>query len=158
MALVGNMIATSFAGNPSVINYDMFVSVFAMLSLFYLIAICFKEQFTIHKFVPATLDLLNVLFWFCAAVAMAAELGAHSCSSSVSLRPSQMNRILLTTLSGLHFEQPHHKRISQHCRPMPRSTSYYRILVVRMGMLYRQLVLHPHILRWRQPPWRPTRP
>lgn len=82
MALVGNMIATSFAGNPSVINYDMFVSVFAMLSLFYLIAICFKEQFTIHKFVPATLDLLNVLFWFCAAVAMAAELGAHSCSSS----------------------------------------------------------------------------
>ncbi len=83
MALVGNMIATSFAGNPSLINYDMFVAVFSMLSLFYLIAIAFKEQFTFHKFIPAGLDLLNVLFFFCAAVAMAAELGVHSCSNGV---------------------------------------------------------------------------
>ncbi|KAJ9655646.1 hypothetical protein H2198_005544 [Neophaeococcomyces mojaviensis] len=82
MALVGNMIASAVAGNPSLINYDMFVAVFGMLTLFYLIAICFREQFTIHKFVPASLDLLNVLFYFCAAVAMSAELGAHSCSNS----------------------------------------------------------------------------
>lgn len=84
MALVGNMIATSFAGNPSLVNYDMFVAAFSMLSLFYLIGIHFREQFTFHKFVPATLDLLNALFFFCAAVATAAELGAHSCSNSVS--------------------------------------------------------------------------
>jgi len=82
MALVGNMIASAFSGNPSVINYDMFVAVFGMLTLFYLIAICFREELTFHKFVPASLDLLNVLFYFCAAVAMAAELGAHSCSNS----------------------------------------------------------------------------
>lgn len=81
MALVGNMIAEAYAGNPSVINYDMFVAVFAMLTLFYLVAIEFKEQFTFHKFVPAALDLLNALFFFCAAVAMAAELGARSCSN-----------------------------------------------------------------------------
>ena len=83
MALVGNMIAESFAGNASVINYDMFVAVFAMLTLFYLIVIAFKEQFTFHKFVPAALDLLNALFWFIAAVTMSAELGAHSCSNKV---------------------------------------------------------------------------
>lgn len=85
MSLVGNMIASAFAGNPSLVNYDMFVAAFSMLSLFYLIAICFREQFTIHKFVPASLDLLNAIFFFCAAVAMAAELGAHSCSNSVRL-------------------------------------------------------------------------
>lgn len=83
MALVGNIIATAFAGNPSLINYDMFVAVFSMLSLFYLIAIAFNDSFTFHKFIPAGLDLLNVLFFFCAAVAMAAELGAHSCSNGV---------------------------------------------------------------------------
>jgi len=81
MALVGHIIATAFAGNPSLINYDMFVAVFSMLSLFYLIAIAFDDSFTFHKFVPAGFDLLNVLFFFCAAVAMAAELGAHSCSN-----------------------------------------------------------------------------
>lgn len=84
MGLTGNMIATAFAGNPSVVNYTIFVTVFAMLTLFYLIAITFKEEFTFHKFVPASMDILNVLFFFCAAVALAAELGAHSCSNSVS--------------------------------------------------------------------------
>ncbi|KAK5094149.1 hypothetical protein LTR24_003754 [Lithohypha guttulata] len=83
MSLVGNMIDTSFSGNPSIVNYSMFCAVFAMLTLFYLITIAFKEQFTFHKFVPAGLDLLNALFWFCAAVALAAELNVHSCSNQV---------------------------------------------------------------------------
>lgn len=88
MGLTGNMIATAFAGNPSVVNYTIFVTVFAMITLFYLIAITFKEEFTFHKFVPAAMDVLNVLFFFCAAVALAAELGAHSCSNSVRLNLS----------------------------------------------------------------------
>lgn len=87
MALVGNMIASAFAGNPSLINYDMFVAVFGMLSLFYLIAIAFNDSFTGHSIVPVALDTLNVLFFFCAAVAMAAELGAHSCSNRVCRIP-----------------------------------------------------------------------
>ncbi|KAK5061208.1 hypothetical protein LTR84_007750 [Exophiala bonariae] len=81
LALVGNMIASAFAGNPSLINYDMFVAVFGMLSLFYLTAIAFNDSFTGHSIIPVVLDTLNVLFFFCAAVAMAAELGAHSCSN-----------------------------------------------------------------------------
>ncbi|EXJ89740.1 hypothetical protein A1O3_02807 [Capronia epimyces CBS 606.96] len=82
MSLVGNIIATAFAGDPSVINYDMFVATFGMLSLFYLIAIAFNDGFTGHPIIPVVLDALNVIFFFCAAVAMAAELGAHSCSNS----------------------------------------------------------------------------
>lgn len=85
MAIVGNMIASSNAGNPSIINYDMFVAVFAMLSLFYLTAIAFNDSFMGHGAIPMALDILNVLFWFCGAVAMAAELGAHSCGNKVSI-------------------------------------------------------------------------
>lgn len=83
MALVGNMIADAFGGNPSVVNYDMFVAVFSMLCLFYLIFTAISDSFTLHPMLPLALDALNVLFFFCAAVAMAAELGTHSCSNSV---------------------------------------------------------------------------
>lgn len=93
MGLIGNMIAEAFAGNPAVVNYTMFVTVFGMLTLFYLIAICFKEELTFHKFIPASLDLLNCLFYFCAAVALSAELGAHSCSNNVSLKLLAMHFI-----------------------------------------------------------------
>ena len=86
MALVGSIIATAFAGNPSLINYDMVVAVFAMLSLFYLIAAAFNDSFQGHPIIPLALDGINTLLWFCAAVAMAAELGAHSCSNEVGSR------------------------------------------------------------------------
>lgn len=85
MAITGNIIETAFGGNPSVINYTMFVAVFSMLTLFYAIAICFKEEMTFHKLVPSVLDILNALFFFCAGVALAAELGAHNCNNYVSL-------------------------------------------------------------------------
>ncbi|KAL1635943.1 hypothetical protein SLS58_009994 [Diplodia intermedia] len=81
MALIGNMIATAYAGNPSIVNYSMFVSVFSMLSLFYLIPATVKDGLGIPIAVIA-LELLNVVFYFCAAVALAAYLGAHSCSNS----------------------------------------------------------------------------
>ena len=84
MALIGAMIAQAFKGNPSLINYDMFVAVFGMLTLFYLIAAAWSDSFQGHPALPLALDALNVLFFFIAAVAMAAELGAHSCSNSVS--------------------------------------------------------------------------
>jgi len=82
----GNIIATSFAGNPSLINYDMFVAVFGMLSLFYLIPATLKESFQGHPLLMVALDTLNSLFFFCGAIAMAAELHVHSCSNSVCLQ------------------------------------------------------------------------
>jgi len=81
MAIVGNIIHDAKSGNPSLINYDMFVAVFSMLCLFYLFAVAFNDGFAGHPALPLALDALNVLFFFCAAVAMAAELGAHSCGN-----------------------------------------------------------------------------
>lgn len=86
MALVGNMIATAYSGNPSIVNYTLFVSVFAMLCLLYLIPATFMEGLQGHPAIPLALDALNAIFWFCAAVALAAYLGVHSCSNSVSAR------------------------------------------------------------------------
>lgn len=84
MALVGNMIASANAGNPSIVNYDMFVAVFGMLSLIYLIPATFKEDLAGHPLILVGLDVLNSLFFFCGAVAMAAKLHTHSCGNSVS--------------------------------------------------------------------------
>jgi hypothetical protein len=83
MALMGNIIATAFSGNPSIINYDMFAAVFAMLSLFYLIPATLKDSFMIHPIIMIALDVLNTLFFFCGAVATAAKLGVHSCGNPV---------------------------------------------------------------------------
>ena len=84
MALVGNMIADAFNGNPAIVNYTMFVAVFGMLSLIYLSAVAFNDSFSGHPIIPIVLDVLNTLFFFCGAVALAAKLGAHSCSNHVS--------------------------------------------------------------------------
>jgi hypothetical protein len=84
MALVGNMIATAFSGNPSIVNYTMFVTVFSMLSLFYLIPATLKPDFSFHPLLMVGLDLLNTLFFLCAAIALAAYLGVHSCGNDVS--------------------------------------------------------------------------
>ncbi|KAF2690135.1 hypothetical protein K458DRAFT_412957 [Lentithecium fluviatile CBS 122367] len=81
MSLVGNMIATAIRGNSAMVNYDMFVAVFGMLSLLYLIPTTFLDSFSVPV-VNMALDVLNVLFWFCAAVATAAYLGVHSCSNT----------------------------------------------------------------------------
>ena len=83
MALTGNIIADAITGNPSTINYTMFVAVFSMLSLFYLFLVAFKEDFAIHPLIPVILDALNTLFFFAAAVALAARLHVHSCSNKV---------------------------------------------------------------------------
>lgn len=85
MALIGNMIATAFAGNPSIVNYDMFVSVFGMLSLFYFFFAAFSERLS-TPIVAITLDVLNTIFFLCAAIATAAYLHVHSCSNEAYTR------------------------------------------------------------------------
>ena len=82
MALVGNMIATAYRGNSAMVNYDMFVAVFGMLSLLYLLPTSFLDSYSVPM-INIGLDALNVLFWFVAAVATAAYLGVHSCNNRV---------------------------------------------------------------------------
>ncbi|KAF2812637.1 uncharacterized protein BDZ99DRAFT_497010 [Mytilinidion resinicola] len=80
MALIGNMIATAVHGNHSIVNYDMFVATFGMLSLLYLIAAAFIEALAI-PIVAIGLDAFNTLFYLIAGIATAAYLGVHSCSN-----------------------------------------------------------------------------
>lgn len=80
MALTGNIIADALGGSSAVINYSIFCSVFAMLTLFFLIPASFKSEWGIISFLPFTLDLLNTIFWFAGAVALAAKLHVHSCN------------------------------------------------------------------------------
>jgi hypothetical protein len=53
-----------------------------MLSLIYLTAATFSENFEFHPVIMLALDILNTLWFFIGAVATAAILGVHSCSSS----------------------------------------------------------------------------
>lgn len=82
MAIIGNAIA--MGADSSINNYTMFCAAFAMLCLFFLIPATFNERFAVHGALPLALDVLITLFWFCAAVALAAKLGVHSCSNDVS--------------------------------------------------------------------------
>lgn len=78
------MIANAFAGNPSVINYDMFVAIFGLLSLFYLLATSFVESLIFHPLLVVALDVINALLYLIAGLATAVQLGAHRCSNAVS--------------------------------------------------------------------------
>lgn len=83
MSLVGNMIATAFSGNTSIVNYDMFVAVFGMLSLLYLIPATVKpDLLSFHPMIMVALDAINALLWLIAGIATAAYLGVHSCGNS----------------------------------------------------------------------------
>ena len=83
MALVGNMIADAKSGNPSIVNYAMFVSVFAMLTLFYLTATTISEGLAGHPMLPLVADGLNTLFFLVGGIALAGYLNVHSCNNSV---------------------------------------------------------------------------
>lgn len=112
MALIGNMIAIS--SGPSVINYDMFVAVFCMLSLFYLGLVSFKESFAIHAAFPLTLDILCTLFTLIAGIATPAYLHVRSCSNQVSIsnhNTARLRYIVLTVPTGLSRQQHRHPRL-----------------------------------------------
>lgn len=83
MALVGNMIAEAFAGNPSSVNYAMFTAAFSMITLIYLFPASFNTDWALHPIIMVVVDVLNCIFFFCAAIALAAKLGSHSCSNLV---------------------------------------------------------------------------
>lgn len=73
----------------------MFCAIFAMLSLFFLIPASINEAWGLHPLLPLVLDALNVLFWFCGAIALAAEMGAHSCNNG-----DYLNSNYITNNSG----------------------------------------------------------
>ncbi|CAI7606266.1 unnamed protein product [Penicillium glandicola] len=90
MALVGNMIADAFAGNPSTVNYAMYTAVFSMFSLIYLIPASFNIAWAGHPIIMIVIDALNTVFFFCAAIALAAKLGCHSCNNTNYLSSNEI--------------------------------------------------------------------
>ncbi|KAM3425248.1 hypothetical protein BST61_g7200 [Cercospora zeina] len=90
MAIIGNAIA--MGASPAINNYTMFCAAFGMLCLFFLIPATFNERFAVHGMLPFVLDLLLSIFWFCAAVALAAELGVHSCNNDRYVRTNRVSR------------------------------------------------------------------
>lgn len=87
MALVGNMINESISGNPSTVNYVMFTAAFGMFTLLYLIPATISEKIMFHPIIMLVLDILNTIFFFCAAIALPSKLRVHSCSDSVCSLP-----------------------------------------------------------------------
>ena len=90
-ALVGNAIAEAFAGNPSSVNYAIFVAVFSWLVLFFGFAAAFISSLAIPMVLFA-LDGLAALLTFIAGVVLAAKLGVHSCGNQVS-QPQQSEKL-----------------------------------------------------------------
>lgn len=83
MALIGNMLNESFAGDPATVNYCMFVSAWSMFTLFYLVPASFNLDWALSPIIMVALDLLNALFFLTAGIALASKLEAHSCSNEV---------------------------------------------------------------------------
>ena len=140
MALVGNMIHEAIAGNPSIINYCMFVAVFAMLSLIYLIAASINEAFAIAPMFMVIADALNVLFFFAGGVGMAAQLGAHSCSNEVRIPTSAVPHVS-NDMAGLSQEQRRHQRRIRHEQALQGISSHDSVPMVRLRDVCRLLGL-----------------
>lgn len=85
---MGNNIARANHGVTSIVNYSLFVGVWWLFTLFYFLPTSFIDKFSI-PIVDIAMDALSVLFGFCAAVALPAYLGAHSCSNPVCCTKSQ---------------------------------------------------------------------
>jgi len=79
-AFMGNNIARATAGTASIINYTIFVGGWWLLTLIYFFPTAFIDKFSIPV-VDIAFDSISVLFGFCAAVALPAYLGVHSCSN-----------------------------------------------------------------------------
>ena len=69
-------------GSPSEINYSVFISVFSLLSWFYIIiASSFSSESIDDPMIIIILDSLNLLFYFCGGIAMIVALRVHSCGN-----------------------------------------------------------------------------
>jgi hypothetical protein len=75
--LVGNVIATATAGNPSSINFAIFVAVFSWLVILFALVGVFIEAFAV-PIALLVLDGLATLFTLIAGIVLAAKVGEIS--------------------------------------------------------------------------------
>ena len=124
--MAGNNIARATNGTHSIINYTLFVGVWWLFTLLYFLPTAFIDKFAI-PIVDMVMDGLSVLFGFCAAVALPAYLGAHSCSNRVrnllrSFGAHQLIDIQNYTLhNGVTTSSP---GLEQNCRQAQTATAF----------------------------------
>jgi hypothetical protein len=98
-ALVGNVIASANGGNPALVNYSIFVAVWCWIVVIYGALAAFMTSLAIPVAMMA-LDGLALIFTLCAGIALAAELGVHSCGNYVStINPILRRRSLANSRS-----------------------------------------------------------
>ncbi|KAI4268192.1 MAG: hypothetical protein LQ337_007993 [Flavoplaca oasis] len=112
LALTGNVIAEAFAGNHSIINYIMFVAVFAMLSLLYLIGAAIIESIAIPIAMLA-LDAINTLLFVIGGIALAAYMGVHSCSNQLYVDTNQITNGSFNPRKRCREMQAHSRRVEE---------------------------------------------
>lgn len=110
-ALVGNVIAEAFAGNPSSINYAIFVAAFSWIVLLIGYFAAWKEMSNI---ILVVLDALATMFTFIAGVVLAAKLHVHSCSNFAYVSTNSLT-------NGSHNPE-------KRCRELQASTAFFWFL------------------------------
>jgi len=110
LALIGNVIAEAFSGNPSSVNYAIFVSVFSMLVVLFGIAGAFVESLAIPVVLMAA-DALAALFSLIAGIVLAAKLHVHSCGNESYLRSNSLT-------NGSH-------NMGKRCHELQASTAFF---------------------------------
>jgi len=90
LAIVGNMLASPAVNKPAIIGFDLFVVVFAMLSLVYLTLANAYERFVFNPLLLFGLDMINAFWLFCGSVGTAAILGTHSCHNKDYLKSNKI--------------------------------------------------------------------
>ncbi|TVY47113.1 Non-classical export protein [Lachnellula occidentalis] len=115
LSLIGNVIASAFAGNPSVVNYSIFVSIFCMLVVLFGIAGVFVESLAI-PIALAVADGLAALFSLIAGIALAAELHVHSCGNKHYIQTNHLT-------NGSH-------NMGKRCHELQASTAFYWFMFV----------------------------
>lgn len=135
-ALIGNVITDAFAGNPSSVNYAMFVAVFSWIVLIYGFATAVFESQVMPIVLPV-LDGLATLFTFIAGVVLAAKLRIHSCGNASYVKSNSLT-------DGSHDP-------SKRCHELQASTAFFWFLFVTYaasmamtGLSYRSSGMSSH--------------
>ncbi|KAH8796706.1 putative Non-classical export protein 2 [Hyaloscypha finlandica] len=110
-ALIGNVIAEAFSGNPSSVNYAIFVAVFSWIVLLIGIVAAVMDS---ENIILIALDTLAVIFTFVAGVVLAAKLHVHSCGNSSYTTTNSLT-------NGSHDT-------SKRCRELQASTAFFWFL------------------------------
>lgn len=114
-ALIGNVIAEAFAGNPSSINYAIFVAVFSWLVLMFGLASAFVESLAI-PIVQIVADGLAALLTLIAGIVLAAKLHVHSCGNKSYILSNSLT-------NGSHNP-------TKRCHELQASTAFFWFLAV----------------------------